>query len=255
MPGPFPLNGWRRAWKVSPSRGSNGVVCITSYTQRAVAALARKTWIQPNAVDAAFFAVEPEPVSPREIVCVGQISPRKNQNLLIQALQPLAAREGFQLIFYGGADRADPYVTEFFKLVEGHPWCRFAGFADRPTLRGVLSRAALLVLPSLEDNCPMTVLEAMAAGVPVAAAGVGGVPELITDKVDGVLFDPNQAESIREGVAAVLLHHDTAAKLSAAGKAKALACFHPRRVAARHLEIYEEVLNLKTANAPGGENR
>jgi glycosyltransferase involved in cell wall biosynthesis len=226
---------------------SDGVVCITAYTQRAVAPLARKTWVVPNAVDSAFFALQPSPASPKQILCIAQISVRKNQVLLIRALQPLAAKEKFELIFYGGADRADPYVNEFFQLLEGNPWCRFAGFADRSALRSALAQSAMLVLPSLEDNCPMTVLEAMATGVPVAAANVGGVPELITYEVDGVLFDPNDPESIRNGVASVLLREDRSARLAAAGKKKALECFHPKRIAARHLEIYHEVLNQRPA--------
>jgi glycosyltransferase involved in cell wall biosynthesis len=221
---------------------SDGIVCITSYTQRAVASLARATWIVPNAVAGSFFDIELRPAAPREIVCIGNITTRKNQVRLIEALQPLAVREKFELIFYGGAVREDPYVREFFQRIEKSPWCRFAGFADRAGLRAALARASMLVLPSLEDNCPMSVLEAMAAGVPVAAARVGGVPDLITDKVDGVLFDPTEIESIRGAVSAILLHGDNSAKLAVAGKEKAQACFHPKRIASRHIEIYQEVL-------------
>lgn len=220
---------------------ASGIVCITAYTQRAVESLARATWVIPNAVDGAFFAIEPRPVLPREIVCVGNISTRKNQVRLIQALQPLAEREKFELIFYGGAVREDPYVREFFQLAEKKPWCRFAGFADRAGLRAALGRATMLVLPSLEDNCPMSVLEAMAAGVPVAAAGVGGVPELIKDQTEGVLFDPNETESIAGAVASILLHEDISAKLAAAGKEKALTCFHPKTIARRHVEVYQVI--------------
>jgi glycosyltransferase involved in cell wall biosynthesis len=226
---------------------TDGIVCITAYTQRAVAPLARATWIVPNAVDGAFFAIEPRPALPREMVCIAQISPRKNQVRLIHALQPLAAREKFELIFYGGAAPGDPYAREFFQLLGKNPWCRFAGFIDRAGLRAALARAAMLVLPSLEDNCPMSVLEAMAAGVPVAAAAVGGVPELINDKVDGVLFDPTEMESIRGAVATILSHDGISAKLAAAGKEKALACFHPKRIATRHLEIYREVLSRRSS--------
>jgi glycosyltransferase involved in cell wall biosynthesis len=201
-------------------------------------------------VEGSFFSIERRPVFPREILCVGNVTTRKNQVRLIEALEPLAAREKFELIFYGGAAREDPYVREFFQLVEKNSWCRFAGFTDRAGLRAALARAAMLVLPSLEDNCPMTVLEAMAAGVPVAAAAVGGVPELVADKVDGILFDPIELESIRSGVEAIIVHADNAAKLAAAGKEKARACFHPKRIATRHTEIYREVLGNRSSRPP-----
>jgi glycosyltransferase involved in cell wall biosynthesis len=139
--------------------------------------------------------------------------------------------------------RGNSYVEEFFRLLEGRPWCRFAGFADRSGLRSALERAALLVLPTLEDNCPMVVLEAMAAGVPVAASQVGGIPDLISDGADGLLFDPGQRAGIRSAVAKILASDEVAGRLARAGREKALRCFHPQAVARRHLEIYREVLH------------
>jgi len=221
---------------------SGGVVCISTYTQRNVAPLARATWIVPNAVDSTFFAVQRKPVLPKEVLCVGHISTRKNQVRLMEALQPLIAREKFELIFYGGAPREDPYVQEFFRLAKGRPWCRFGGLADRTALQEALSRAALLVLPSLEDNCPMVILEAMAAGVPVAAANVGGLSDLIQDGVDGILFALDPAENIGRVVAEILLDDKKAGQLAAAAKNKALASYHPQKIASRHLEVYREVL-------------
>ena len=47
-----------------------------------------------------------------------------------------------------------------------------------------------MVLPSVEDNCPNVVLEAMAAGVPVAASSIGGIPDLIRPGETGALFYP-----------------------------------------------------------------
>ncbi len=222
---------------------TDGIICITSYTQRAVAALAKRTWIVPNAVDPACFSIERKPAEPKVVICIAHISHRKNQLRLIEALRPLAEKEKFVLAFYGGAPRSDPYVQEFFQWLPKNPWCRYEGLADRAGLHGALARASMLVLPSLEDNCPMSVLEAMAAGVPVAAAEVGGVPDLIQHKVDGLLFDPTQVDSIRNAVAAILLSRDTSFKLAAAAKEKALACFHPRKIALRHIEIYGELLS------------
>jgi glycosyltransferase involved in cell wall biosynthesis len=228
---------------------SNGVVCITDYTQRAVAPLARATWIVPNAVDIDFFTTILQPAIPREIVCVGHISTRKNQVQLMHALQPLVSREKFQLIFYGGANRNDPYVREFFHLLEMSPWCRFAGFADRAGLRAAIARASMLILPSLEDNCPMAVLEAMAAGLPVAAARVGGLPGLITHGNDGLLFDLHNPESIRAAVAELLRDNSKREELGRKGKEKAHHLFHPQVIAEQHLAIYKEVMARIEARA------
>jgi len=230
---------------------SDGIVCITSYTQRAVAPLARATWIVPNAVDASFFVIEPQPVLPREILCVAHISIRKNQVRLVRALAPLAEKENFKVLFYGGADRKDTYVREFFQLLEKNPWCHFAGFADRAALRAAFARATMLVLPSLEDNCPMCVLEAMAAGLPVASASVGGVPDLITPGIEGILFDPLSEQAMRDAVQNLLTDKVMAARLASRAKEKAMQCFHPLKIAEKHVAIYGQVLSRAPAQRAG----
>jgi len=86
------------------------------------------------------------------------------------------------------------------------------------------------------------VLEAMAAGVPVLASRVGGVPDLIVPEQTGLYCDPTRPDSFREGVAKLLGDRPWVRQLAAAAKAEALRRFHPQVVARKHLEIYREVL-------------
>jgi glycosyltransferase involved in cell wall biosynthesis len=226
---------------------SRGVVCITRYTRDAVAGLAKKTWLVPNAVDAGFFEVRPEinPERPPTILCVGAICLRKNQNALIRALDPLAAKQQFRLLFLGGAPDEDAYRLDFSELIRARPWCEHAGIVERDKLKSHLREAALLALPSLEDNCPMVVLEAMAAAVPVVAARVGGVPDLIEDEKTGLLFDPLDAASMSGAVEKMLNQPELGRRLAAEANRLARERFHPTVIARRHLEIYREVLGLK----------
>jgi glycosyltransferase involved in cell wall biosynthesis len=223
---------------------SNGVVCITRYTEEAVRPLAKKTWLLPNAVDAAFFSVIPQPDSVPLILCVGAICLRKNQNAFIRALDPLAARLRFDLCFLGLATPGQAYDDEFLSLVAARKWCRHEGFADRPTLKDYFRRAALVVLPSLEDNCPMVVLESMAAGVAVVAARVGGVPDLIEDGRTGRMCDPTNPASMCDTVEAALRDKESTAQTTVAAKREAEGRFHPTNVAGRHLDIYREVIKV-----------
>jgi glycosyltransferase involved in cell wall biosynthesis len=222
---------------------ADGVVCITNYTREAVAALARRTWLVPNAVDSAFFEIQHEPAPMVRILCVATVDGRKNQNALIRALDVLHPQGKFEIVFLGNGDTRNPYVREFFELLNTRPWCRYEGFADRVAIRQFMAGASGLVLPSLEDNCPMTVLEAMAAGVPVAAAQVGGVPDLVRHGETGLLFDPSSAEAM----AAAMKHLVEGRSLSMAvlAQAEARQRFHPEIIAARHLEIYREVLSSR----------
>ena len=225
---------------------AGGVVCITGYTQRAVSDLARQTWVVPNAVDASFFDLVRQPAEPKTILCVGHITVRKNQNRFIESLDALASVGGFNVLFLGGVAENDPYARTFFELVKTRPWCRYGGLAGREELKRHLAQASLLALPSLEDNCPMVVLEAMAAGVPVAAARVGGVPELIADGQTGLLFDPLEPAMIAQSVRRLLDEPTFAARLATKGKGVARERFHPEAIARRHLEIYREVLKSRS---------
>jgi len=221
---------------------TSGVVCITRYTQAAVEDLARKTWVVPNAVDASFFEVQPEPDPARIILCVGLICYRKNQNAFIKALDAIAGGGKFKLVFLGLPAEGDPYSAEFVDLVAKRPWCEHAGFAGRDQLRNWFKRASLLALPSLEDNCPMVVLEAMAAGVPVLAAKVGGVPEIVTDGRTGIMCDPLDAASMRAGVSRLLDDANLVRTLTANARQEADTRFHPLAIAQAHVKIYQEVL-------------
>ncbi|MGA3162960.1 MAG: glycosyltransferase family 4 protein [Verrucomicrobiota bacterium] len=226
---------------------SLGVICLTNHTRTAVTSLARRTWVLPNAVDKTFFDIQAKPSSDAVpvILCVATVFPLKNQNNFIRALDPLAGERKFKLIFLGQALRGRAYGDEFFQLLESRPWCSYEGFADRDRLKSCFQEASLLVLPSLEDNCPMAVLEAMAAGVPVLAAKVGGVPDLIEEGVSGLFCDPWDAASMRTGVAKLLENTNLRQQLAVEAKKRARTRFHPAVIARRHVEIYREVLGAK----------
>jgi glycosyltransferase involved in cell wall biosynthesis len=224
---------------------SHGIICITHYTRDAVSNLARHTWILPNAVESSFFEVDAHPTVDEtpKLLCIGDICIRKNQNAFILALDSLAKRRKFEVVFLGAGRLEDPYVVEFQRLLESRPWCTRSGFVNRQQLGSHLQQAALLVLPSLEDNCPMVVLEAMAAGVPVVAARVGGVPDLIVENQTGLFCNPLDGSSILAAVERVLSDPSAAADMARRAKINARARFHPDVIARRHIEIYQEVLS------------
>jgi glycosyltransferase involved in cell wall biosynthesis len=222
---------------------TDGVVCISNYTRDAVKNLASRTWVLPNAVDESFFnltnskAKQAVPI----ILCIGVICHRKNQNDFIRALDPLALQKKFKLIFLGQVDESD-YCAEFFRLIKSRAWCVHEKFSGRERVKEFFQMATMLALPTLEDNCPMVVLEAMAAGVPVLASNVGGVPDLITPGKNGLFCDPQQPETFCAGVKGLLMDGELAQCLSFAAREEARVKFHPHVIAQKHLEIYREVL-------------
>lgn len=220
-----------------------GVICLSDHTQSLVRNNTPRAWVIPNAVDSEFFNVPPTRSDSKDLLCVGTISPLKNQNALIRALDPLMQRHTFKLIFLGDGDRSDPYVREFLQLVEARPWCVHEGFVDSARLKEFLSRAMALALPSLEDNCPMVVLEAAAAQVPVMAAKVGGIPSLVQDGRTGLLFDPQNLNSITSAAERYLSDSNFAQTMANNARVFAEATFRPQVVSKQHMDAYHQVLD------------
>jgi len=88
----------------------------------------------------------------------------------------------------------------------------------------------------------MVVLEAMAAGVPVVAANVGGVPDLVSDGKTGVFCDPHDGVTMGNAVEKILAQKDLARTLAANARLEAKNRFHPAVIARQHLEVYQDVL-------------
>ena len=89
----------------------------------------------------------------------------------------------------------------------------------------------------------MVVLEAMAAGVPVMASKVGGVPDLIDGSTTGLFCDPQDPKSFSIGVQRLLEDQDYAHQMASNAFHEAMNRFHPKVIAEKHLEIYREVLS------------
>ena len=222
-----------------------GVICISKYTQQQVSDLAKKTWLLPNAAETLFFEPRPtaiDPSAPPLVLVVANVDRRKNQNALIQALDPLAHNLKFIVKFYGRCGE-DSYGKEFRSLLETRPWCFWGGMIGRENLRNEFAQATVLFLPTQEDNCPMVVLEAQASRVPVIASNVGGVPDFIEDGVTGLLTNPDLPSTMPIALEKILSDKVLAARLAEGGRKQALARFHPNIIATRHVEIYRDVLS------------
>jgi glycosyltransferase involved in cell wall biosynthesis len=130
--------------------------------------------------------VQPRPV-PGRLICVGVLSRHKGQDLLVEALAGLADRD-WHCVLAGSLDRDPDFVTQLRTRIAR------LGYGQRVRLGGVLAGAALsrayttadlLVAPSRAETYGMTVTEALAHGVPVIAAAVGGLPEAFGAAADG----------------------------------------------------------------------
>lgn len=223
---------------------TDGVVAISRYTEDLVKGLAARTWLLPNAVDPRFYDICPEPQAVPHILFVGSIDERKNPLALLRACEPMLRSGDCTLTLAGQYNPNHPYVHEVLAFAESIPGVEMLGFIDREKLATLFQRSTLLVLPTYEDNCPMVVLEAMAAGLPVAASRVGGVPDLISHDLNGLMFDPHDPADIISCIQKLVRDPITRTRLATQARITADNRFHPRIIASEHLQIYRQVLGL-----------
>jgi len=97
---------------------------------------------------------------------------------------------------------------------------------------------------SIHEGIPMTILEAMAHGLPVIAPRVGGIPEVITDGVDGFLIDSREPAAFAEKCRLLERDRGLYRRMSVAAREKAVGAFSVERMVGGYLGVYREVLSL-----------
>jgi glycosyltransferase involved in cell wall biosynthesis len=111
----------------------------------------------------------------------------------------------------------------------------------RPDARRLLADYQFAVLPSHHEGLPNAVLEAMAAGLPVVATAVGGVPEIVTDGVTGLLVPPRTPADLAAAIGRLAADPALRARLGAAGRA-AVSAYSVAACVDRHEAVYRKLL-------------
>jgi glycosyltransferase involved in cell wall biosynthesis len=133
---------------------------------------------------------------------LGQIISRKGLDLLLDAAAQLPHRN-WELRVYGEAYQPE-YFAPLKAVMKAHQQIRYCGPYRPDDLDRLYAEIDVAVIPSRRENYPLTVLEALSAGVPVIAAAVGGVREIVQDGVDGIVVPPHSAAAIRAAMARCL---------------------------------------------------
>jgi len=114
----------------------------------------------------------------------------------------------------------------------------------------LLAAADLFLLTSLSEGIPVTLIEAMGAGLPVVATRVGGVPEVVVEGQTGLLADASDAEALAAAVRKLLTDATLRQRLAMAGQARAAALFSQQAMHAAYARLYREMLGLEASAGP-----
>lgn len=177
------------------------------------------------------------------ILCVAGLVPRKGVDFAIQALRILHEEVGLKntaLAFAtGGQDHMKPELQRLCQEWDLVSDTRFLG--KRGDISELLLACDIVVQPSRLEAFGLSVLEAMAAGKPIVATNVGGIPELIEDGVTGLLVPPDPRE-IAQGIVALLTDGDLAKRLGQAARAKYLANYTTAAMIDRYLDLFTSLV-------------
>jgi glycosyltransferase involved in cell wall biosynthesis len=211
--------------------------------------------VVPNCIDLGEYPPERSPLQEAEktsldvppdafrIGFVGRLHPQKGLDFLLQAMQMIRDRLHNAMLFIIGDGELRRSLENQTREYGLQHIVSFLGTSqDIPSLLYSLN---LFVLPSLWEGMPVALLEAMAAGLPVVATSVGGVPEVVLDGETGFLVPPGNPEALGQAILALYEQPELRIHMGLAGKQRVQNCFSSETVT-RNLElIYQELLEEK----------
>ena len=215
----------------------------------------------PNAVDQSFFKLNSgkvnQPINNNMgspvIFFAGRVTPLKRVMDLVQAFAMVLARIPSAKLRIAGN-----YNMDFSYAESIRNWILQAGLGDSIHLLGELKQVAILqeydkcnifVLPSSQENAPMVIAQAMAAGKPVIASHVGGISEMLGENGErGILVKVGDIDGIAKSIMRLLFDQDLMSRMSQACKVFALENYHQDRVSQKTYEVYRLVVEMENSS-------
>jgi glycosyltransferase involved in cell wall biosynthesis len=200
-----------------------------------------------HAPDPVFHRVQRRPkTQPLRFLFVGALEFRKGGDLVARALDRLRGEIQFELIVVG---RRNPNIAETLERHVSAEFWRQVAFRENLThieVAAELETATILLSPSRADVSPNAVKEAVAAGVPVVGAAVGGIPDYVLPGLNGVLCPPGNLDAFIEAVRAAARHPQfSRGEVDAATLVRMRDYLSPELMAKRFLEVYHLALEQK----------
>jgi len=243
---------WKRKQQMLEGRHISFVACsrwLADEARRSALLTGQHVTDIPNPIDTHLYHAASQqvarqalglPAEGRIILFASQrvTNPNKGMAYLTEACRLLARQhraeaDGISIAILGG--HAEDIVGEL-------PFRSFPlGYiSDERRIAAVYNAADVFVLPSLSENLPNTIMEAMACGVPSVAFRVGGIPEEIDHRQNGYVADYRSSDDLARGIYWTLFEADRNAVRQAC-LSKVARCYAPSAIAHRYLQLYEDI--------------
>jgi glycosyltransferase involved in cell wall biosynthesis len=221
---------------------TSATICVAEYERRvgiaAGACRAEQTVVIPNAVQVSALPRSMPRGGVVELISVGRLRAPKDFITLARALARLE-RGSFRASLVGDGPDRSMIEAELEQLGLGDS-VRLLG--DRSDVPRLLAAADVFVCSSRSEGMPVSIIEAMAVGLPVVASAVGGVPELVDDQRTGLLVVPGAAAALADALARVIGDRTLREQMGRAGRKDALQRYDLPPFWRAHLELYDRLL-------------
>lgn len=248
---------WRKPWHNWADRLTGRWVdrylancqAVNQWLQQVVKIPAGKTLTLHSGLDPApFMAARPGQIRPllgitaqeKVIVCVANLRPVKNHPLLLQALRQLQQRQLPCHLLLVGEGPERPQLEQLTDQLGLTAQVHFLGY--RADIPAILADSDLAVLASHWEGLPGAVMEAMAAGRPIVATAVGGLPELVREGVSGFLVPPNDLAAFTNRLAHLLTDQSLGSRMGMSGREHILQNFRIATQTQKLEQLYRTLL-------------
>ena len=234
-------------------RDSSAVIVVSEFTKRELMSEfdvpEEKIHVIYNGVHDAFFT-PPEDSLTRSfkerygitdpyILYTGSVKPHKNVAVLIKALALLRKQQRVQLVMTGENSSLNKELAGLIDRFHIKDSIIETGRISEPDLRAAYQSAAAVVLPSFYEGFGLSMIEAMASGIPVIGARTSSIEEIVGDA--GLLFDPRDADELHRHLVKILEDAELRAALQRKGNIRA-AQFTWQHTIERTINVYQEVM-------------
>ena len=235
---------WEYIEKASWAKQPN-IISISPYVRERLSGITKANIFDiDNPISDVFFNLKRQEVT-GTIFTSAVITPRKNVIQLVSAVA-LLVQKGIKVeLRIAGGIVDQQYANKLEKFIETNNLQSSVTLLGRITTTEVqaeLCKASIYALASLEENSPMGIEEAMAAGVPVVTSNRCGMPYMVKNGETGFLINPFDAQDIANKCERILTNPVLARKMRDKAQQLALDLYHSDRVAERTVAVYKEIL-------------
>jgi glycosyltransferase involved in cell wall biosynthesis len=175
---------------------------------------------------------------PFEILCIGRLVPAKGQHILVSAVRRLIEENrAVRLRLIGdGPERRSLEERIAKEGLTGH--VVLEGPVNQDRIPGFLENADVFALASFAEGIPVSLMEAMAAGVPCVSTMIAGIPELIRNEIDGLLVSPSDEEALAGALRRLMDYPEVRQRLSKAGRLRVIERYNLEQNVRALAEVY-----------------